>query len=85
MTVRRLSISLPVEVEQHIRNAAAQAGVSVSEWIAEATEHTVRVNAGLAAIAEYEAENGPIPSEALQRGRDLLNASQLGETQRLAS
>ena len=51
--MRRLSISLPVEVEQHIRNAAAQAGVSVSEWIAEATEHAARVGAGRRAVAAF--------------------------------
>ncbi len=80
MTVRKLSISVPAEVEETIKAAAADEGKPVSAWLAEAATEkaraTVRHAAGRAAarelIAEYEQEHGPLPAESRRRAREFL-------------
>lgn len=71
MSVHRLSISVPPETEQAIRAAADAAGMPVSSWLAQvAREQAVEQAAiadGLAAVREYEAENGRIEPSAAER------------------
>jgi len=42
MAVHRLSISVPPELVAQIRDAAAEAGVSVSTWLARAAEQAAK-------------------------------------------
>jgi hypothetical protein len=72
MGVRRLSISLPAEVEESVREAAAEAGLSVSAWLARAAEHAARIEAGRRAVREYEAEHGPFTQEERDWARRVL-------------
>lgn len=80
MTARKLSISVPPEVEATIKAAAAEEGVPVSAWLAEAAvekAHAAAVQAaGRAAarelIAEYETEHGQLPDESRQRARQFM-------------
>jgi hypothetical protein len=80
MTVRKLSISVPPEVEKTIKAAAADEGKPVSAWLAEAaTEkaHAAALHAeGRAAarelVAVYENEHGPLPESSRQRARQFL-------------
>ena len=80
MTVRKLSISVPAEVEETIKAAAAGEGKPVSTWLAEAATEKARAAAlhaaGRAAarelISEYEQEHGPLPTESRQRARQFL-------------
>src|SRR5260370_33004887 len=77
MTVRKLSISVPPEVEETIKAAAAGEGKPVSAWLAEAATEKARAAAlhaaGRAAapelIAEYEKEARPLPPASPQRTR----------------
>ncbi|MDQ4010051.1 MAG: hypothetical protein M3228_04990 [Actinomycetota bacterium] len=64
MTVRKLTISLPEELDRTVRIAASAAGLSVSAWLAQAAarvavEQAIIAN-GRAALEEFIAENGPI-------------------------
>lgn len=85
MTVRKLSISVPPEVEETIKAAAANEGKPVSAWLAEAaTEkaHAAALHAaGRAAarelVAEYEHEHGPLPAQSRQRAREFLTEAGL--------
>jgi len=85
MTVRKLSISVPPEVEETIKAAAASEGKPVSAWLAEAaTEkaHAAALHAaGRAAarelIADYEHQHGPLPAASRQRAREFLTESGL--------
>jgi len=85
MTVRKLSISVPPEVEETIKAAAASEGKPVSAWLAEAaTEkaHAAELHAaGRAAarelIADYENEHGPLPAASRQRAREFLTEAGL--------
>lgn len=80
MTARKLSISVPPEVEETIKAAAAGEGKPVSTWLAEAASEkahaAARYEAGRAAarelVAEYEQEHGPLPAASRQRAREFL-------------
>ncbi|GII54996.1 hypothetical protein Pth03_33850 [Planotetraspora thailandica] len=80
MTVRKLSISVPPEVEEIIKAAAAEEGKAVSTWVAEAAVEKARVAAlntqGRAAaqelVAEYESEHGELPKESRRRAREFM-------------
>ena len=80
MTVRKLSISVPPEVAETIKAAAADEGKPVSAWLAEAAAEKARAAAlhaaGRAAarelVAEYESEHGPLPAASRQHAREFL-------------
>lgn len=85
MTVRKLSISVPAELEETIKAAAADEGKPVSVWLAEAATEKARAAAlhaaGRAAarelVAEYEQEHGPLPAESRRRAREFLTKAGL--------
>jgi hypothetical protein len=80
MTVRKLSISVPAEVEQTIKAAAADEGKPVSAWLAEAATEKARAAAKHAAgraatrelVTDYEREHGPLPDSSRRRARQFL-------------
>ena len=80
MTARKLSISVPADVEETIKAAAAGEGKPVSAWLAEAATEKARAAALHAAgreaarelIAEYESEHGPLPVKSRQRAHQFL-------------
>jgi hypothetical protein len=80
MTARKLSISVPPEVEETIKAAAAEEGKPVSAWLAEAATEKARAAARQAAgraaarelVADYEAEHGPLPAASRHRARQFL-------------
>lgn len=50
--------------------AAAKAeGVSVSAWLTDAARLALKVRDGLAGVAEWEAEHGPLTTEELAAAR----------------
>ena len=71
MAVRKLSISVPPEVEETIKAAAAAEGKPVSAWLAEAATEKARA-AARELVAEYESEHGPLPAASRQRARQFL-------------
>ncbi|HEY0689041.1 MAG TPA: hypothetical protein VGD71_08360 [Kribbella sp.] len=90
MTARKLSISVPADVEETIKAAAAEEGKPVSAWLAEAAVEKAQAAAAHAAgraaaremIAEYESEQGPIPDESRRRAREfMLDAGLLDDDQ----
>jgi uncharacterized protein (DUF1778 family) len=80
MTVRKLSISVPADVEETIKAAAAAEGKPVSAWLAEAATEKARAAAMQAAgraaarelVADYESGHGPLPAASRQRAREFL-------------
>jgi hypothetical protein len=85
MTARKLSISVPPEVEETIKAAAAEEGIPVSTWLARAAvaqaqraaEHAAGLAAANEMIAEHERENGPIPEEVRQHAREFMREAGL--------
>jgi hypothetical protein len=80
VAARKLSISVPPEVEETIRAAAAEEGKPVSAWLAEAAVEKAHAAAAHAAgrlaarelVAEYEREHGQLPEESRQCARQFL-------------
>ncbi|MGH3980713.1 MAG: hypothetical protein ACRDRZ_17220 [Pseudonocardiaceae bacterium] len=89
MGVSRLSISVPAEVGNTIRAAAQAAGLPVSVWLARAAEHAAAEQAaiadGLAAVAEFEAENGALTDAERAEARQVLIDAGVIPPQRVAS
>lgn len=73
MGVRRLSISVPAQVEQQIRQAASAAGLSVSSWLAEVALHAATVQDGRRAVREFESEHGPLGEVSRAEARKSLD------------
>ncbi|WP_433517718.1 hypothetical protein ACQP2T_20530 [Nonomuraea sp. CA-143628] len=75
MTARKLSISVPPEVEETIRAAATEEGKPVATWLVEAAVEKAQTDLlhaqGRATarelVAEYESEHGKLPEESRQR------------------
>ena len=80
------SISLPPELAAQLEHAAAEAGTSVSSWLAETAARRLKIEAGLAGVAAWEAEAGALTDDeradgeawarrVLARGADARRAS----------
>ncbi|WP_219419289.1 hypothetical protein [Pseudonocardia nigra] len=65
----KLAITVDPEVHHGVLAAAAAEGVSVSAWMTEAARHALKLRDGLAAVAEWEAEHGPLTAEELAAAR----------------
>jgi hypothetical protein len=72
MNVDRLSITLDPKLGAAARKAAKRAGMSLSNWIAEATADRIRNEALGRALDEWEAEAGAFTPEGLARAAETL-------------
>ena len=78
--VRKISVSMPAEVIERVKKAAAATGESVSAWLLNAALEQLGEQARLAIgqiearqmVAEWEAEFGPIPPEVNREVREFL-------------
>jgi len=57
------SVSVPSELDVATRAAAERSGMTYSGWLANAAFQALRIEAGLDAVAEYEAERGGFTSQ----------------------
>jgi hypothetical protein len=82
MPVRKLSVALEEQVADAAREAAKRRGMSLSAWLNEASvnalESEVRLEDGLAAVAEWEAESGPPSAEEMAEAATILDAAGVG-------
>lgn len=58
MAAKKLSISLHPDIAASVAASAGRHGESVSSWLDRAARHALRIEDGLAAVEEYEQENG---------------------------
>lgn len=75
MPVRKLSVALDESVADRASEAAERHGLSLSAWLNAAAERALTVEAGLAAIAEWEAEHGTFSAEELSWADSFLDQS----------
>ena len=75
MTVRKLSIALDPETAQRAEASARREGASMSGWINDAIEDRLRREAGLAAVAEWEAEHGALTPKERAEGERRVAAA----------
>jgi hypothetical protein len=60
------------DVHQRVVAAAAEEGLSVSAWMTAAARRALLVRDGLAAVAEWEQESGPLTDAELQSARERV-------------
>jgi len=82
MPVRKVSISLDEPVFLAAKQAAERRGMSLSAWLNDAAERAFEtegsIEAGLAGVAEFEAENGPPSAEVVAEVKAVLDAAGVG-------
>jgi cytosine/adenosine deaminase-related metal-dependent hydrolase len=62
---KKITITLPEEDLEQVKELARQAGLPLSTWIAQTLEHEARIQAGLAEMREWETEYGALTDEEL--------------------
>ena len=72
MVSKKITITLPEEDLEQVKELARKAGLPLSTWITKVVEHEARIHAGLAALQEWEAEHGAITEEELAQAREEL-------------
>ena len=65
MAVRTLSVSLPDDLARDATELARKEGIPLSAWLSRAAAHRIRIERGLAAVREWEAEHGELTAEEL--------------------
>ena len=76
MAVRKKrSISMPPDLDAEIAQAAAQAGVSYSAWLAETARREFTIRAGLAGVSEFEQEHGEFTAAELAEAEEWAAAA----------
>ncbi len=70
----KLAITVDADVHARVLNAAAQDGVSVSAWMTGAARRALLVRDGLAAVAEWEREEGALTEPEVSAARERVRA-----------
>ncbi|MFZ5869502.1 MAG: hypothetical protein ACOYXW_03085 [Actinomycetota bacterium] len=70
----KLAITVDPDVHDRVLAAAEEAGVSVSAWMTAAARRALLVRDGLAAVAEWEAEQGPLSEAELDSARRRVSS-----------
>jgi hypothetical protein len=74
----KLAITVDPDVHARVVAAAAADGVSVSAWMTAAARRVLLLREGLAAVAEWEAEQGPLTAQELTAAWRRLSGEQAG-------
>lgn len=73
MTVRKLSVALDDQVAAAAAEAAERSGLSLSAWLNHAAENALAIEAGLAAVREWETEHGALTPDELAAADQMLD------------
>jgi cytosine/adenosine deaminase-related metal-dependent hydrolase len=65
VATRKITITLPEEDLEQVKELARKAGLPLSTWIAQTLEHDARIQAGLEAMREWQDEHGVFTEEEL--------------------
>jgi hypothetical protein len=68
----KLAITVDPEVHERVVAAAAEDGLSVSAWMTAAARRALLLRDGLAAVSEWERENGPLTDPELRSARERV-------------
>jgi hypothetical protein len=72
VTTKKVTITLPEETHAKAVALAKSAGLPFSTWLARTAEHEVRVQQGLAAMAEWEGEHGALTDAEIAAAESQL-------------
>ena len=70
--MKKLSVALDETVAREAALAAKKKGLSLSAWLNVAAERALLIEGGLAAVADWEAEDGPLTEEELAWSDSVL-------------
>ena len=70
--MKKLSVALEETVAREAALAAQKKGLSLSAWLNSAAERALLIEGGLAAVAEWEAEDGALTEEELAWADSVL-------------
>jgi hypothetical protein len=70
----KIAITIDPEIHQNILAAAARDAVSVSAWMTMAAREALQRRAGLAAVARWEKQHGPLTAEEMNEARRHVRA-----------
>ncbi|WP_460835962.1 hypothetical protein [Nocardioides hungaricus] len=76
-TSPKAAIAVDPDVYARVVEDAGRQGVSVSAWLTEAARRTLKIQQGLAAVAQFEAENGAFTDEELDAARRRVEEARL--------
>jgi hypothetical protein len=79
MVVRKITVSLEESAYRAAVEAARAAGLSLSAWLSGYAEHRARLDAGLRAVAGYEAEYGPLSGAGAAGVEQVLDGLGVGQ------
>jgi hypothetical protein len=68
----KLAVTVDADVHSKVLDAAEAEGKSVSAWITEAARRALLLRDGLAAVAEWETEHGPLTPAELVAARSRV-------------
>ena len=77
VSAQKLSIALDERVAHAARQAAQRRGMSLSAWLNEASRNALAIEDGLTAVAEWEAEHGPLSPADLRAADAVLEAARV--------
>ena len=77
-----MAITVDPEVHQRVVAAAAEEGLSVSASMTAAARRALLLRDGLAAVAEWEAEHGPLTGSELRSARERIADEIRGSSKR---
>jgi hypothetical protein len=80
VAARKLSVALEEPVAHAAKQAAERRGISLSAWMNEASRNALSIENGLAAVAEWEAEHGPLTPSELAAAAAKLDAAVVGHS-----
>jgi hypothetical protein len=78
----KLAITVDPEVHERVVAAAADEGLSVSAWMTAAARRALLLRDGLAAVAEWEAEHGPLTDSELRSAHERIGDEIRGSSKR---
>lgn len=78
MSTKKITITLPEETLVRLREASIAAGIPLSTYITQVTEHHARIQDGLAEMRDWELEHGEFTEEELT-GTDMEIARAEGD------
>jgi hypothetical protein len=85
MTVKKMSVALDAKTAKAAAASAAKRGLSLSAWLNDAAENALAIEAGLAAVAAWEAEHGRLTDEELAAADRVLDRVHRGRGERRAA
>lgn len=72
MTVEKLSVSLDADLVERGREAAEEAGLSFSAWVAQGMARQLKIRDGIRAMEQWQEEYGEFTDEEIARAEEKL-------------